>query len=237
MNKLSLKQLKEEAFLMDTPESFSAFLVSKFKKGELDQFFGDPKFIKKWKLDRLGRKAFPGFKKTKDDVTGEKRPMYPLSGEKPADRRDKERQPWHDLADPDAVEKGRPINYEEGEMPPNEVIERMTMPDDKFGKFTNYVFVNMSDPDPGESLLTKEERQKVNKVIERMQSMPEDQRPRYLFNIMMMATGLNKPKKEKGPAERSPLKAITKAPEEMPKASNYKHQFKPYRSKKQRGEN
>lgn len=177
MKKLSLKNITEELkFMMDVPESFANFLVTKWKKGELDRFWGDPHFIKKWKYE-MGQRKFPTHL-----------------------RKQKHK-------------------YEKGEIPPETVIAEMTLPDEKLGKFINYLLVNIADPEPDEPTMTQEERNKVNDVITRLQQIEPWKRPKYLFNIMVYSTGLKHlSRQSKRPDPKGLRTGISLDPEKAPPA-------------------
>ena len=136
--------------------------------------------------------------------------------------------------------------FEQSEIPPEVVLRRLTMPDNKFENFQRYIIEHVQDPDEGffefgdpdsikglfgsdperqkyaeeEKRKAEKERQKeLEKIInflETMKKLSPSQRVRYLFNVITFAKGLSKKQKVQTPGERGQLKAVTKG-DESPK--------------------
>ena len=140
-------------------------------------------------------------------------------------------------------------------IPPDIVLHRLTIPDDKVIKLVKFIYNNMLYPDPEDPRNPKVgdpdyERKKqvmdalrvdLNKFKDKMKSLTPSQRARYLFNMMVFAKGGPRPKPDKGAPERGQFKAIKEPGGEPKGPPEYKGSFKsykrgrPYISKKKRG--
>jgi len=145
-------------------------------------------------------------------------------------------------------------------IPPDIILHRLTIPNEKVLKLIKFIYNNMLYPDPGDPTDPKigdpnyeEKKQKMdslradlNKFKDKMQELTPVQRARYLFNIMVFAKGGPKKKDLSGAPERASFKAArsdepaTKPPyigepEKKGKKRIYTHPFNIYKSKKKRG--
>lgn len=141
-------------------------------------------------------------------------------------------------------------------IPPDIVLQRLTIPNDNLKKLFRFIKANLLDPDEGDPRPPKigvenyeEKKQQWDKFIEevrdfagKMKQSTPSQRVRYLFNLILFAKGGPRQSKSlKGAPERGQFKAFiprdstsTQSPEVKGSFKNYKLN-KPYRSKKQRG--
>ncbi len=144
------------------------------------------------------------------------------------------------------------------DIPPDIVLQRLTIPDPNLKKLFRFMKANIIDPDENDPRAPKigiedyeEKKQQWDGFIEevklfatKMKGLNPSQRARYLFNLIMFAKGgPRKPRDLKGAPERGQLKAITpkdpnakwidpeKAGRKYPK---FTRPWKPYRSKKKR---
>lgn len=136
----------------------------------------------------------------------------------------------------DPVYKG----FDQDQIPPEVVLRRLTMPDNKYENFKRYIVTHVQDPDEGfftfddpektqglastdperakaaqKEKVQKEkeivkEKEKIVRFLETMKTMTPSERVRYLFNMITFAKGLSKKQKAQTPGDRGQFKMIPK---------------------------
>ena len=145
------------------------------------------------------------------------------------------------------------------DIPPDTVLQKLTIPNENLKKLFRFMKANIINPDEGDPRAPKvgiedyeEKKQQWDAFIEevksfatKMKALNPTQRVQYLFNLIMFAKGgPKKPRDLRGAPERGQLKAITPKdpnaqwvdPEKAGRGRSFTRPWKPYKSKKRREE-